>query len=58
MNENNENQAANIANSVNENNLLEQTTRNNKKIMAYAMFGLGILLLIVILFWSLKSLGS
>ena len=35
MNENNENQAANIANSVNENNLLEQTTRNNKKIMAY-----------------------
>lgn len=54
MNENNENQV----NSINENNLLEQTTRNNKKIVAYASFGLGILLLVFILFWSLKSLGS
>ena len=58
MSENNENQVANAANSVNENNLLEQTTRNNKKIIAYAMFGLGVLLLVMILFWSLKSLGG
>lgn len=43
---------------MNENNLLEQTTKNNKKIIAYALFGLSILLLIIILFSALKSLGN
>lgn len=43
---------------MNENNLLEQTTKNNKKIIAYALFGLSILLLVIILFSALKSLGN
>lgn len=48
----------NQPNLVNENVLLEQGERNNKKIVAYASIGLGVLLLIFILFWSLKSLGN
>lgn len=48
----------NQPNLVNENVLLEQGARNNKKIAAYASFALGILLLIGILFWSLKAAGS
>ncbi|NDJ28066.1 type IV secretion system protein VirB10 [Campylobacter sp. MIT 12-8780] len=48
----------NQQNSQNENVLLELSSKNNKKLISYALFALGALLFFLIILWTLSSLGK